>query len=85
MSLPARSFEQLLAEAEQQPFRGWDFSYLQGRMEDGQTSWNYAEMVRARLAGAPAVLDMGTGGGELLARLAPLPPGPWRLKPTRRM
>jgi SAM-dependent methyltransferase len=43
-------------------------------MEEAPTSWSYAEMVRARLAGVPAVLDMGTGGGELLARLAPLPP-----------
>ena len=75
MNAPTRLLEQLLAEAEQQPFQGWDFSYLQGRMEEAPTSWNYAELVRARLAGIAAVLDMGTGGGELLARLAPLPPG----------
>ncbi len=43
-------------------------------MEEAPTGWSYAELVRARLAGASAVLDMGTGGGELLARLAPLPP-----------
>ncbi|MDP9311724.1 MAG: class I SAM-dependent methyltransferase [Chloroflexota bacterium] len=70
---PTRSFEQLIAEAEQQPFSGWDFAYLHGRMEEAETSWNYAELVRARLAGVPAVLDLGTGGGEFLARLAPLP------------
>src|SRR5919202_3355801 len=74
MSVPTRAFEQLLAEAEQQPFSGWDFSYLRGRMEEGQPSWNYAELVRARLTGLPAVLDLGTGGGEFLAQLAPLPP-----------
>jgi SAM-dependent methyltransferase len=43
-------------------------------MEEGHPSWNYAELVRARLMGIPAVLDMGTGGGEVLAQLAPLPP-----------
>ena len=74
MSVPTRAFEQLLAEAEQQPFSGWDFSYLRGRMEEGQPSWNYAALVRARLAAVPAVLDLGTGGGEVLAQLAPLPP-----------
>lgn len=68
MSLPARSFEQLLAEAERQPFSGWDFSYLQGRMEEERTSWNYAELVQARLAGIAAVLDMGTGGGGSACR-----------------
>ncbi len=43
-------------------------------MEEAPTSWSYPEPVRARLADVTAVLDMGTGGGELLARLAPLPP-----------
>lgn len=26
---------------EQKPFIGWDFSYLKGRMETINTSWNY--------------------------------------------
>ena len=72
-SLPPGSFEQLLVEAERQPFAGWDFSYLRGRMQSGATSWDYPDLVRRRLAGVAAVLDMGTGGGELLAALAPLP------------
>lgn len=70
----ARSFEELIAEAEAQPFSGWDFSFLRGRMVSGQTTWSYEDLVRGRLPGVQAVLDLGTGGGELLASLAPLPP-----------
>lgn len=68
------SFEQLIAEAERQPFSGWDFSYLRGRMQEQTTTWDYAGRVRGRLPGVDVLLDMGTGGGEFLAGLAPLPP-----------
>ena len=27
---------------EQQPFIGWDFSYLDGRMLEGQAPWSYS-------------------------------------------
>lgn len=36
--------------------------------------WNYCEEVRARLPGSDSLLDIGTGDGELLASMAPLPP-----------
>jgi tRNA G46 methylase TrmB len=68
------TFETLVAEAERAAFSGWDFSYLRGRMVEGGTPWRYADRVRARLMGLPALLDLGTGGGEFLATLAPLPP-----------
>ncbi len=67
------TFEQLIAEAEHQPFSGWDFAYLHGRMEERTTTWDYADQVRGRLPGVDALLDMGTGGGEFLSGLAPLP------------
>ncbi len=62
----------LLAEA-RHPFTGWDFSYLDGRMRDEPTAWDYPRVVRTALDGCAALLDMGTGGGEFLASFAPLP------------
>lgn len=56
-----------------QPFAGWDFSYIAGRMSEGPTPWDYRQLVTAALRGRGAMLDMGTGGGEFLASLSPLP------------
>jgi len=42
-------------------------------MREGALSWDYADLVPRRLSGMDAVLDMGTGGGEILSSLAPLP------------
>ena len=67
-------FDTLIEEAEQTSFSGWDFSYLHGRLRHEHPSWDYAALVRARLPGVSALLDRGTGGGEFLAGLAPLPP-----------
>jgi SAM-dependent methyltransferase len=68
-----RSFEQLVAEAERQPFTGWDFSFIRDRWHEDATSWDYAALIRRYLASVARVLDLGTGGGEFLASLAPLP------------
>src|SRR5215207_8474199 len=51
---------------EQQPFEGWNFSYLKGHYSEEQPPWSYEQMVRDLLPGADSVLDMGTGGGEKL-------------------
>ncbi|MGH2391027.1 MAG: class I SAM-dependent methyltransferase, partial [Chloroflexota bacterium] len=67
-------FEQLIDGAAAQPFAGWDFSYLRDRWDEEHPDWDYRELVRRRFAGAHALLDMGTGGGEVLESLAPLPP-----------
>ncbi|CAI2194146.1 12033_t:CDS:2 [Funneliformis geosporum] len=58
------------------PFTGWDFSYLKGRMEEklNLLPWNYEATVKALLPNSRGLLDMGTGGGEFLASLSPLPP-----------
>lgn len=58
------------------PFTGWDFSYLKGRMEEnsGSLGWNYENTVRTLLPHHKGLLDMGTGSGEFLASLSPLPP-----------
>ncbi len=67
-------FEQLIDEAAAQPFAGWDFSYLHDHWDEEHPDWDYRERVRRRFADASALLDMGTGGGEVLESLAPLPP-----------
>jgi SAM-dependent methyltransferase len=51
---------------------GWEFAWLDGRV--GGPSWSYPGLARALLRRAGAALDLDTGGGELLAELAPLPP-----------
>jgi hypothetical protein len=51
---------------EQQPFAGWDFSYLDGRMFEERPPWSYASLAVARMRQASSLLDMGTGGGERL-------------------
>jgi hypothetical protein len=49
-----------------EPVPGWDFSSFGGRIEEEPLSWSYADLARGLLPGAHAVLDIGTGGGELL-------------------
>jgi SAM-dependent methyltransferase len=65
----------LLAQAEQ-PFSGWDFSFIgdTGRLATAPLSWSYTSLLLFRLSQSRALLDMGTGGGEYLAMLQPLPP-----------
>ncbi|MGW0952027.1 methyltransferase domain-containing protein [Streptomyces sp. NPDC002405] len=63
---PARSYEDLVAEGAAVPTEGWDFSWFAGRATEERPSWGYAVSMAARLAGARAVLDVQTGGGEVL-------------------
>jgi SAM-dependent methyltransferase len=51
---------------------GYEFAWLDGR--PGEPTWSYFEMARNLARRADALLDLDTGGGELLAELAPLPP-----------
>lgn len=69
-----RSFEELVAEALAAPISGWDFSWLEGRATEERPSWRYSALVAERYRTASAVLDVQSGGGELLAGLARLPP-----------
>lgn len=59
--------EELIAEGKAVPVAGWDFSWFVGRATEQRPSWGYAVALSARLAGAPAALDLQTGGGEVLA------------------
>ena len=67
-------FHKLVAEAWDADFSGWDFRWLEGRLVEEPLPWDYARIIRERFPGCRTLLDMGTGGGEFLASLAPLPP-----------
>ncbi|MBQ0887320.1 class I SAM-dependent methyltransferase [Streptomyces sp. RM72] len=61
-----RDFDDLVAEGAAVPTEGWDFSWFEGRATEARPSWGYARSMAQRLAGATAVLDVQTGGGEVL-------------------
>jgi len=69
--------DRLVAEALQHPFSGWDFSFLDRRWRENSPTWDYRQSVLERLPAVTGLLDMGTGGGEFLSTLAPLPEDTW--------
>jgi len=66
-------FEALIAEALHQEFSGWDFSFLVNRWKEEPTSWDYPNIVRSHIMPEYSMLDMDTGGGEILSSFMPLP------------
>ncbi len=66
-------FSRLVADAEEAPISGWDFSWLDGRATEMRPSWGYSNLAARRLATVSSALDLETGGGELLARVPALP------------
>ena len=54
---------------EQEPFAGWDFSYLDGRMIEEQAPWSYTTRAKELMGQVSAVLDIDTGGGERLLQM----------------
>jgi hypothetical protein len=67
-------FEDQIKDIEKH-FSGWDFSYIteSGRMDNGMLNWSYGSIVIPYIRNAKSMLDMGTGGGELLTKFQPLP------------
>lgn len=67
-------FQFLLKQADT-PFKGWDFSHISdtGRMATEPFPWSYTNWVLQELFHSESLLDMGTGGGEYLSKLLPLP------------
>jgi SAM-dependent methyltransferase len=55
---------------ESQPFSGWDFTHLRRRYSEEKPPWSYEELARDVLRGARTAVDLGTGGGEVLAKLS---------------
>src|SRR5439155_16468313 len=64
----------MLDQAERQPFVGWDFRWLRGRLESQPLPWDYSASVVEHARSSPGLLDLGTGGGEWVAELASRPP-----------
>jgi SAM-dependent methyltransferase len=63
------SFESLVSDALAAPVSGWDFSWLRDRTAIDPLPWDYRDLVSVRAAKARCMLDMGTGGGEVLSGL----------------
>lgn len=69
-------FHTLIKNAEVEPFAGWNFSYISdtGRIAYEPLPWNYTSLLFNKIKTSQYMLDMGTGGGEFLEKLQPLPP-----------
>lgn len=66
-------FERLIAEAQSQKFSGWDFAWLRNRLVEETPPWDYKQEVTKEFPRVKSLLDLGTGGGELLSSFGPLP------------
>jgi SAM-dependent methyltransferase len=53
-----------------EPVSGWDFSRFGDRLGGDEPPWSYVGLAREALQKASSVLDLGTGGGEVLLSLA---------------
>ena len=53
-------------EEENFSLTGWDFSVLEGKWDYPDPPWDYKMIVKSYLRGTDRLLDMGTGGGEVL-------------------
>ncbi len=58
-------------QEETQPFSGWDFSYLDGRMIEEEPPWDYMARAAELMRQASSVIDLDTGGGERFLELRP--------------
>lgn len=68
-----KDFYNLWKKEEQESFSGWDFSHLKNRMIEENPPWNYNLLAKRLVKKSTAVLDMGTGGGEIFSSFAPFP------------
>ena len=75
-----RDFLGLINAAAAVPLRGWDFSFLAGRTISQRLPWDYMQLAQLAVRRARRVLDVDTGGGEVLAAIAP-PAGSIAIEP----
>ncbi len=68
-----KDFYTIWKKEEKTPFSGWDFSHLKNRMIEEKPPWNYNLLAKRLVKKSTAVLDMGTGGGEIFSSFAPFP------------
>ena len=63
-------YTQWKAEEEIAHIHGWDFSHLDGRLQEPiPLPWNYREIILSHLQPHWQILDLDTGGGEFLLSL----------------
>ncbi len=67
------NFDDVVEDAGNFPIAGWDLAPLRGHATMDPLPWDYLQEVSRRLDGVQALLDLGTGDGELLASLSPRP------------
>jgi SAM-dependent methyltransferase len=70
----APTFDELIAEAASAPIDGWDFAWLDGRATEDRPPWHYSDLVAGRAGSVATMLDLQSGGGEMLAGLPRWPP-----------
>lgn len=66
-------FETLVREALEAPFVGWDFSFVEARIEIADGAWDYKRLVQGLVGRASSMVDLGTGGGEFIVDLEERP------------
>ena len=67
--IEASDFDGLVAEADAVSVDGWDFSWLHGRATEQRPSWGYTRMLVPRVERARCLLDVQTGGAEVLVEV----------------
>jgi len=60
-------------QEEKASFSGWDFSHIKDRMIEEPPPWNYLELAKSLANNSQSLLDIATGGGEILSKLTPMP------------
>jgi len=71
--ITSKEFFTLLLKDALHPFSGWDFSHVRSRMVMEPLTWSYHSEILPFVRTVETMLDMGTGGGEFLSSLQPLP------------
>jgi SAM-dependent methyltransferase len=71
---PRMGYERLIRQASHVPFEGWNFDVFRRRFVETEPSWEFSKLLRNHMRCSSSMLDLGTGGGEFLSSLAPLPP-----------
>src|SRR5690349_20539357 len=60
-------FEDLVREADAAPIDGWSFEWLDGRAMEERPPWAFTRLLTARVGEVSSLLDLQTGGGEVLS------------------
>ena len=65
----AAVLDSLIAEAVAAPVDGWGFAWLDGRAIEERPSWGYSGLLVQRVEQSSALLDVQTGGAEVITEV----------------